>query len=660
MIVQQQEVFEPYTPKLNEKYAKEFSKLMEKADHAFPHYRNQLIQKELEVCEWDENDVESVKYKIALSALTDLLSQGWELEVCEEKAFLKMTFQNSVDKNYIRYRLGTEKKAQLNEESVIRFVEGMEKEKRYKDCIISVKNLIGNKEILINNIREGNEPIVSPYVQLVTKERDEHTGYLLSDIWRYFRYTWSIPYKTMPGRNLFYLVRDAAQPFDPVIGIFALGNSVLNLTVRDDKIGWTLDSIKGIMERKTKVEYCEETISGTNGKKVKTKKEKNLETEDEYLLRIAPLSAEIIHNLQRNIRNAINELYVKDLGYHRKTKYPKQEYIDELKQLAEELREKAIDNEKNNNVEDYEAEAKSVLFKKKRATELARLLEAMISFNKYYDDDSIKWLQSMLHSEEGKKAINVALVANRKTKIGSNMMEIIVCGAIPPYNELLGGKLVSLMACSPMVIRDYNERYAKQVSEIASRMKGSKVIRDSRLAFLGTTSLYSVGSSQYNRIKVPITEEFTLEYKKVGITEGYGTVYFSKATTSAMMRATELIDGGRRINNIFGEGTSPRFRLISKGLSCIGIKSEAFLQHYSPRIVYSIELANNANAFLRGETCELNYAFNVEDKQDVSALTQKMITYWYDRWLKKRLTTVDIFERLNSFEMESVLVSMMR
>ena len=46
------------------------------------------------------------------------------------------------------------------------------------------------------------------------------------------------------------------------------------------------------------------------------------------------------------------------------------------------------------------------------------------------------------------------------------MMEIIVCGAIPPYNELLGGKLVSILACSPTVIRDCTEKYKSQVSEI--------------------------------------------------------------------------------------------------------------------------------------------------------------------------------------------------
>lgn len=656
----QQEIFELFEPKISDDYKEAFIRLIRRLEKTFPHYRRKVIQNEIENGNWDNDELENVKYKTSLLVLTDLLSQGWELEIKDEKIYLKMTFQNSVDKNYIRYRLGSEKKAQLNEESVIKFVSSMEKSKNYKGKTISIINLIGDKDVLIKRIKERDKKIVEPYVQLVTKERDELTGYQLSDIWRYFRYTWSIPYKTMPGRNLFYLVRDASQPYHPVIGIFALGNSILNLTARDDEIGWTLDALKKQMSRKMEKQCYEETLSGTNGKKIITKKERYLESEEEYIARITSLSKDIILNLQSNIRSAIEDLYVKDLGYHRKTKYPRPEYIEELKSLADKLRLMAIDNEKTKDVKDYKYEAQTILFKKKRAIELSRLLEAMNAFNKFSNADFCIWLQEMLKSEEGRKAINVALVANRKTKIGSNMMEIIVCGSIPPYNELLGGKLVSILACCPQVIRDYNERYKKQISEIASRMKGEKVIRDSRLAFLGTTSLYSVGSSQYNRITVPVADNYTLEYKKVGITEGYGTVYFSKATTASMMRVSELIDGGRRINNIFGEGTSPRFRLISKGLAAIGIKSEAFLQHYSPRIVYSIDLATNTKEFLRGETNELLYPFDINNGDDIKLVTQQLIDFWYERWLEKRITTVDIVSRLESFDKDSITVGLMR
>ena len=249
-----------------------------------------------------------------------------------------------------------------------------------------------------------------------------------------------------------------------------------------------------------------------------------------------------------------------------------------------------------------------------------------------------------------------ALIANRKRKIGSNMMDIIVCGSIPPYNELLGGKLVSLLACSPRVVKDYTDRYRKQISEIASRMKGCRVIRDSRLVYLGTTSLYAVGSSQYNRIKAPVLDNAFLEFRRMGITEGYGTVFFSKETTALFSRLLEQQDGGRKINNVFGEGTSPRFRMISRGLNSIGIKADAFLKHYSPRIVYSINLARNTNEFLLGIDSDVDYGYDLDNLAAVEQKTQELIDFWYSRWLLKRLTTVPIEERLAAFNIDGILL----
>lgn len=660
MVNSTEEVFELFSPRLDQEKTEKFNDLVSKIDSAFPNYRSQLVQAELLAFTPDNDNIEDMKYVASLNALMDLEQQGWELEVHEKKLYLKMSAQNCLDKDYVRFRLSSERKAQFQDESVVRFIEKMEAERVYRGSIVSIKALFGDAELLINRIQAKSDPIVMPYIQLVSHTKDEHTGYLLSDIWRYFRYTWSIPYKTMPGRNLFYLVRDSSQPRHPVIGIFALGNSVLNLTVRDDEIGWTVEAIKKQLLRKQKVDYSEQCVSGTNGQSVHAKTQRYMETEQEYIVRLADFSSKTINMLQKSLKQAIDELYVKDLNYHRGIKYPTQEKVDELRAISDQLRDLAIDNIKAAYVKSFEDEAQESLFKKKRASELARLLDARIIFNGCRNSDSVTWLRSLMSSENGRKAINTALVANRKTKIGSNMMEIIVCGSIPPYNQLLGGKLVSILACSPTVIRDYTQKYCNQISEIASRMKGKKVIRDSRLAFLGTTSLYSIGSSQYNRIKVPVSDSFSITYKKMGVTEGYGTIYFSKHTTSAMMRVLELQDGGRRINNIFGEGTSPRFRLISRGLSSIGIRSDAFLQHYSPRIVYSIELARNTNDFLCGVTDDLDYQFDINDSLCIAKKTQEMIDYWYIRWLKKRLASVNIIERLQDFDVTTILVSTTR
>ena len=168
--------------------------------------------------------------------------------------------------------------------------------------------------------------------------------------------------------------------------------------------------------------------------------------------------------------------------------------------------------------------------------------------------------------------------------------------------------------------------------------------------------MYATGSSQYNRIKVPLNNGRKLEFKKMGVTEGYGTVFFSKETTNLFSKILELQDGGKRINHVFGEGTSPRFRMISRGLSVIGIKADAFLRHYSPRIVYSINLAKNTNEFLLGIEEDVDYGFDLNDENVVQKTTQELIEFWYSRWLEKRLTTVDIEERLNSFKVAELLL----
>lgn len=646
---------EVFKPDLIGDCSERYSALIRKLAGVLPANRVEVIKKEIHTVAASEESIDQLKYMAALSVLTDLSQQGWIFDVQDNTLILKMEMDNVDDKKMLRYRLSAERNAQFKTESIAKFIQRMEKDKKHNDNVVSIKSLIGDSAKLIEKIKR-NERVCDPYIQLVTSAKDEYTGYKLSDIWRYFRYTWSIPYKTMPGRNLYYLVRDRLQPYHPIIGIFALGNSVLNLTVRDDDIGWTVDSIKKNMSRKVDVSYCDQSLSGIEGKTIKVKVTKTAETKEEFEGRTTEYADCIYPLLLRNIKSAIDDLYVKDLGYHRQTKYPKREQVDQLLALAAEYAEKSINNKNNEVSPDWETEAQSNLFKRKRATELAKLLSTRIIFNGAQGDCNKDKLLHLLSNEEGRKAINTALIANRKCKIGSNMMDIIVCGSIPPYNELLGGKLISMLACSPIVVSDYTKRYSNQVSEIASRMKGKEVVRDSRLVYLGTTSLYSIGSSQYNRIKVPLKNGAKIEFRKMGITEGFGTVFFSKDTTNLFSRILELQDGGKRINHVFGEGTSPRFRMISRGLNVLGIRADAFLRHYSPRIVYSINLAKNTNEFLLGIDDEVDYGYDLNDENDIHQTTQEIIEFWYSRWLEKRLTTVDIEQRLMRFKISELLL----
>ena len=647
---------EIFKPDLSPEFNRKFEDLLSRLKNNLSISRDVIIEEEIKRTKMVEsnNDINFLKYITSIYVLRDLSLQGWIFNITDKGLKLRMENDNLDDKSTIRYRLSAEKNAQFSVPTIRRFILSMERPREYNGEIISIKNLIGSKDELIKSINRG-EQVCCPYIQLVTENNDEHTGISLYDIWRYFRYTWSIPYKTMPGRNLFYLVRDSNQKYHPVIGIFALGNSVLNLTSRDDDIGWTVESIRQCLSKRINVTVCDQKMSKSDGR-VKVKIMRSNENDEEYKMRITHFANIIMPLLEKNIKNSINDIYVKDLNYHKQTKHPKQELIDNLLALSLEFNRKAINNHNNEKDPDWLQETKSNLFLRKRSAELAKLLVAQKFFNSH-KGTNLEKLKELLSTENGRKAINTALIANRKCKIGSNMMDIIVCGSIPPYNELLGGKLVSILACSPTVIRDYTKKYENQISVIASRMKGSKVVRDSHLVFLGTTSLYSLGSSQYNRIKIPCSNDFRLEFRKMGITEGYGTVYFSSETTRMFSKVLEIIDGGKRINHVFGEGTSPRFRMISRGLKEIGINPSSYLKHHSPRIVYSINLAKNTRNFLLGIDDNPIYNFNIEDENDIENKTQELVAYWYERWLKMRLYSVDIVERLQKFDIDRFLLS---
>lgn len=58
-----------------------------------------------------------------------------------------------------------------------------------------------------------------------------------SDLFRTASLTWSVPVSNGYGRRLRYLVRDKGH--DRLAGLFALGDPVFNLSVRDNLIGWT-------------------------------------------------------------------------------------------------------------------------------------------------------------------------------------------------------------------------------------------------------------------------------------------------------------------------------------------------------------------------------------------------------------------------------------
>jgi hypothetical protein len=484
---------------------------------------------------------------------------------------------------------------------------------------------------------------IRPYLQLVeADEPEEHTGIPQGEVWRYFRYTWSLPATTIPGRQLLYLVRDAAHPHHAVMGIAALSNSAMQMRERDNFIGWTADAFTKRIEEALRCDSPARKLTG-----LFTQLENNIaaalaDVEAKGLAtrtEIERPTAEIVARLRRRVQEfaanrqeALEEMYDGD--------QPLSLQETEAGPYGVPLAEKVLKLEEKVHVQPEFRKARAAMVAKKRAFELARLLQARLRLREIKDAFlDPQRTADVLYLEETRTAITMALLANKGRRVGTNMLELTTCGAIPPYNHLLAGKLTALLLLSPQVADDYRRRYGKEPSIISSLLKNAPLVRDSTLVYLGTTSLYALGSSQYERLRLPAgtiaPDQPELRYERVGYTSGYGTVQFAPETVQAVETVVTSHAGFREVNSIFGEGPSPRLRKMRTGLKLLGFDPENLLRHNQHRLIYGVPLAENALGFLQGERGKLpDYVKRPHRYRDA---TERIAAFWTRRWLASRL-----------------------
>jgi hypothetical protein len=534
-------------------------------------------------------------------------------------------------------------------ENFIRSMEVTTSSKRSILTLVADGNELADRLLNANDIRA----IIQPHLELVSEnKRDNVTNHRLSDIWRYFRLTWATPSENTPGRTMQYLIRDYAVPEHPVMGIISLENCAVQITDRDKYIGWNArEFIEDMLAHDTAyaydtilmlLKYIEDGIGGIKVDGICKPEEVNHPTDDIIQRLIYETAGEAEKRRQELLKDAMDDDY----------------------ELADEDKSELGGGRK------YSIHTEDALYQRKRAEQLARLLIAKKDLTGLVTNPDFEncWREFLFteragFTDQGHTAIRNALVAQKSKHIGSSMLELNVCGAIPPYNEVLGGKLAALFALSPQIINDYNIRYGNRESEIATRLKGAAVVRSADLVYVGTTSLYYVGSSQYNRLKLPreiLGGDYDIKWLEIGKTNGFGTLHIGRSTTAALVEAAEHI-GFTRINHVFGEGASPKLRLVNLSirelLEVTPDDASELAKHAMSRIVYGAFLAKNAREYLLGKNSVPEYYFDNMSTDTISEKTTAITHYWSERWLGSRVKYKPIYERLRNFDKESIRVS---
>lgn len=217
-----------------------------------------------------------------------------------------------------------------------------------------------------------------------------------------------------------------------------------------------------------------------------------------------------------------------------------------------------------------------------------------------------------------------------------NVMDAYVLGAIPPYNFLLGGKLIACLIRTKDIRADFAKKYADTRGIISKKKKHAQLV-------LVTTSSSLGRSSIYNRLKLGEQQYF----QSIGYTAGWGHFHVPNSLFASLRDYLRDTDHEYVNAHKFGEGPNWRLRTIRAAFDKLGFDAD-LLKHGIQREVFLCKLATNAEKVLRGEV-DRPYYRGLKTVEEVGEIARV-------RWMEGRAArdpeykqwTVSQFERLLS------------
>lgn len=594
----------------------------------------------------------SLQLRTTALVLADLLDQGWKITALDHAIELappglRSGAETAEDaKQRLRHALQIGQKRQLLDPSVQTFL-GRVMAQRWRGGVkSSVLELVDEGAELARLLRAARDRpreavlrelgrIVRPSIEIASDEaRCSVTGLKLLDIWRFFRHTWSLEYRSIPGRQLPLLIRNEARPNRPIIGIAQLASPILRTRPRDNWLQWTPEPFLTALQQD--VWPIDDTIDALR-QRVSDSAEAIRFDDLASPAEIANPTEALVFRLEQRAAGAAAE---------------RERALREVYQQADgNVRSQKDDADQDWSDEDWLEASGEVLYVRKRAETLARLLRAKLTFSALPGNvRGEDLLNRFLDERHGTQALSIALQEVRKAGLASQIADLSVCGAVAPYNAILGGKLVALLAASFEAHKAWRTKYEDQVSIISSQMAGRPIRRPADLKILTTTSLYGRGSSQYNRLHLRADTyrglKGGIEWKQLEeTTAGYGTVHLGSETVQRLREFSEEAYGARRINNRFGEGTSPRLRQIREGLDALGIESNDVLNHATPRLFYACALHEDSREQLIG--------LSTRRPRRLAGIDQ-IASAWRQRWLYSRIQSDDVLDQMTSRNAQAI------
>ena len=196
------------------------------------------------------------------------------------------------------------------------------------------------------------------------------------------------------------------------------------------------------------------------------------------------------------------------------------------------------------------------------------------------------------------RSVREGLRALKDLTVPRITMEVTVCGAVPPFSQVLGGKLVVGFLGHPRIIQATVGSLGTITSQVFDQETLEGLLPDFGLLGLTTKGLYPFHSALYNRAEIPSADEGRpLRLRKIGETRGSTTTLLTKRTSLLSQQVLDASLELRQVSTRYGTGGAKRQRRIEAAVTAAGLPQT--LSHAGiRRPVYGVPFASNIGGVL--------------------------------------------------------------
>lgn len=184
-------------------------------------------------------------------------------------------------------------------------------------------------------------------------------------------------------------------------------------------------------------------------------------------------------------------------------------------------------------------------------------------------------------------------------------------GALPPYNQIIGGKMVAMGLASKEIRETYIQKYNNYETIIKKRKLPAELL------FITTTGAFGK-SSIYNRVKY--YNDKLIEF--LGYTKGSGAFHIPESIYQKILQLLE--SEGINTDRGYGHGPSRKRQLLHQGFQLLNLRD--FEYHGVKRAFYLISHIYNLKQVIQKKHVPIYKKYTISQLCD----------FWKDRWAIKR------------------------